>query len=220
MLFRSDTVEDVAADSEVTTDWPKMAKKVKGRKLRVLVGYKLSSVLFACAAVCVMVSKLLAEASQPFRPFDAIWSASGFVLGSGTAAILASATENDRLQSDTYKRLNLLSVCFGCQGLATQLLVAGFGYLGLTTHRMLFDYSPHLFVAAYLISTINSIKGYGYGVRGWTLRERTFLSCVSEFLRGTKKTFQKLCGDFFVGIGNTLRGFFVQSANPQSASYQ
>jgi len=157
-------------------DDAKMANKVKGRKKRVLMGYRLSSILYVCTTLRLLLSKVSRATTLPFF---IIYVATGPLLASGLTYILAGAAENDRLKSDTYKRLNLLTACFGC--------------LGLVTYRKLFN-SSKLFLITYLISMINSIKGYGYGVRGWTLREGNSSAYVEDILQGTKNSFQTFFG--------------------------
>ena len=81
---------------------------------------------------------------------------SASILASGLAFIQKGAAENDRLRSDTYKRLNVF--------------MAGYGFL-MTIVAVNIISSPALYIITNLIAMFNSIKGYGYGARGWILPE-------------------------------------------------
>ena len=76
------------------------------------------------------------------------------------ARVLAGAAVNDRLSSATHKRLNLALAGYGACG-----LVVG-GCLRRHRSRGPFWY---LWIATSLITAINSVKGYGYGILGWEL---------------------------------------------------
>ena len=106
---------------------------------------------------------------------------SGNVLAGGLALILKDAAVNDRLRSDTYKRLNLFT--------------AWYGFLMSIITVKIFK-PPQLLLVTNLIAMVNSIKGYGYGAKGWTLREgvpfsEDLVQGVKSTIRGMFRTFPK-----------------------------
>lgn len=148
----------------------KMAKKVSGRKKRVLGGYKIVSALYGVSG---LASLFLIDAPRLLL----IQAASGPLLAAGFAHILSDAASNDRLKSETYKRLNLVLGQYGLIG-----LIAAFFVKQLRQQ-------PLLWIIPSLIAMVNSIKGYGYGLKGWEL-EKT--SAVDDLVQGTKTSIKCL----------------------------
>jgi len=101
------------------------------------------------------------------------------ILASGLAFIQKGAAENDRLRSDTYKKLNVFMV--------------GYGFL-MTIVAVNIISSPALCMITNLIAMFNSIKGYGYGARGWTLQRG--VPFMEDLTQGVKGTAQSMIGGF------------------------
>lgn len=95
----------------------------------------------------------------------------------GLSAILADAASHDRLNSDTYKRMNMAMLAQGLLG----LVVVSLG--------------PRLnlpFIVAFGLTCINTVKGYTYGVLGLE-KQGGIASLVAELKSGSKS----LLGGFF-----------------------
>merc|ERR1711862_741237 len=102
--------------------------------------------------------------------------AAGIILPAALAYILKGAAENDRLSSDTYKRLNLALGMYSLIGLIAKDIITTFHPLWVTTC---------------FVGMVNSIKGYGYGLKGWELKKN--VSIISEFINnGAKSTFSTM----------------------------
>lgn len=156
-LLRRSASENVQEDNDADGE---MATKVIGRKKRVKLGYQVVSTGYA-AITCIALSKYGLNPSGAFI-------AAGPFLASGIAYILVGASANDRLSSDTYKRLNLALGQFGLVGLLARGIV--------TTQKS-------LFIATSFVAMVNCIKGYGYGLKGWELKKA---SAVQDLIDGTK----------------------------------
>ena len=137
----------------------KVAKKVAGRKKRVLMGYRLSMVIFALLGLSTLVPAFI----RPEMAAISLNYAGGPVMGAGVAYILASAAENDRLSSDTYKRLNLMYAKFGFLWLLAGILVMQ--TKPLTRGAKILS-NPLVMIASFY-ALINGLKGWGYGAKGW-----------------------------------------------------
>jgi hypothetical protein len=108
------------------------------------------------------------------QAFSIYQASSGHVLAAGLAYILVGAAQKeDRLKSDTYKRLNLSLVAYGAVGLSM---------VGLTS-----QFRTPMFVLPPLLAFINSIKGYTYGALGWDKKSKSG-KIVSDLMEGTKST--------------------------------
>lgn len=95
----------------------------------------------------------------------------------GLSFILAHAASHDRLNSDTYKRMNMAMLAQGLLG----LVVVSLG--------------PRLnvpYIVAYGLTCINTMKGYTYGVLGLD-KQGGMQSLVEELTAGSKS----LVGGFF-----------------------
>ena len=138
MLFTSGSDESESSSME---------KKVEGRKKRVVSGYRI-------VALGYLLWTLLSALLAPIGINNVLFSLeNGPLLASGFAYILIGAAQNNRLSSDTYKRLNLALALFGVVALVSSE----------PTTR-----GP-LWILSSLVATVNSIKGYGYGLKGWEL---------------------------------------------------
>ena len=106
--------EEANNDNNDTTN-----KKVEGRKKRGMIGYRLSTVIFALLGVATIIPAFVRPSLSPV----ALNYAGGPVLAAGMAYILTGAAENDRLNSETYLRLNLMLSKFGFLWVAAAFLV-------------------------------------------------------------------------------------------------
>lgn len=157
---RMSAAEDVEENS-VRED--KMAKKIKGRKMRVSGGYTIVTAGYTLFALVVCVKSL--------SPLG-MYVASGMTTAAGVASILKGAAKNNRLSSDTYKRLNLA--------------LGTYGFIGILARGTL-DVSSaiKLWTAISFVAMVNCIKGFGYGLKGWELSK---VDPVPEFVNGAKST--------------------------------
>lgn len=133
----------------------KMEKKVKGRKKRVMMGYRLTAVIYSVLGLSTLAPML---ARPSFAPF-ALFYAGSPVLAAGIAYILSGAAENDRLSSETYQRLNFVLSQYGLLWLVSAYLIKG-------STRDLVVTNP-LVIFASLSAFINGLKGWAYGAKGW-----------------------------------------------------
>jgi hypothetical protein len=162
-----DSMEDSAVTGKIQETVAKVKvtpEIVKGRKKRVIMGYKAMAAGFG-----VMASVIYALSRQSFY-------STGPLLVSGVSYIMIGAAENSRLSSDTYKRLNLSLLEYGIVG-----IFAGF----------CMKLSP-LWALTCLIAIINSIKGYGYGVKGWELGPGDIMKDIIDGSKSNQKVFTKL----------------------------
>ena len=165
-------------------------KKIEGRKNRVIMGYKAMMVSYLATGVlsAVRIGKLTTPLLQLLAGYIA--------MPAGASYIMISAAENDRLGSDTYKRLNLALLEYGLLGLC---VVA----LGGNKNRLL--------ALAFILSIINSIKGYAYGVLGWEKNSDTTL--LKDLMKGTKETVKG-----FVSIPKNIKSAIYLAATLMIAS--
>lgn len=133
-------IEDIGETTSSTSD------KIAGRKKRLELGYQVGFILY-------LVSSVLNLVRRGFQPFSLYYVFGG---GSFTVSmllyILKGAASNDRLSSDTYKRLNLSVIGFAL----LQLL--------LPVHHWI---EGLVFKLPAFVTLVNGVKGYGYGVLGW-----------------------------------------------------
>ena len=157
-------------------------KKISGRKNRVILGYKatmLSYIMYTYLAFTNSVGQKMIY-----------YFSSGHALAAGVAYIMISAAKNDRLNSDTYKRLNL---CMLQYGLAGFFMV----YVSKTAFpRSIIVFLPHV------LAIINSIKGYSYGVLGLD-KKKSPSHLLSDFVDGTKSTIKGT----LLSIPNNVKSF-------------
>jgi hypothetical protein len=142
----------------------------KERKTRVILGYKAMGLsFFALAAIQVAI---LTKRGSPAVEIPILIS--GHVMAGGVSSILVDAAKNERLGSNTYKRLNLALV--------------GYGLIGLPIVTMMAN--PQL-IAYFLLSVINSSKGYGFGVLGWD-QKSSDTGIMKDLINGTKSTIKSI----------------------------
>jgi len=155
-LFASSTEDNI---SDKKDDSNKTTKKINGRKKRVGYGYKLSMVIYAVLGLSTLVPAFL----SPEMIAISLNYAGGPVLGAGLAYILSGAAANDRLSSDTYKRLNLMYATYGFLWLLAGVLVRQ--TVPMTRGAKILS-NPLVMIASFY-AMINGLKGWGYGVKGW-----------------------------------------------------
>lgn len=138
---------------------------IEGRKQRVRKGYQLMTVAYGLYGI------LLIPAQAP------IPNVSGPLLTAGISYLLMGAAENNRLSSDTYKRLNLALMGYGALTFLSGIL--GSGQLGL------------LWLATRFMAVITSLQGYGYGLWGWDLSIND-CSAKEDIWKGVKSSLQSM----------------------------
>jgi len=174
----------------------KMMAKVQGRKKRVMIGYRLSAVIYAMLGLSTLIPIFLRPAMAPI----ALNYAGGPTLAAGVAYILAGAAENDRLGSDTYKRLNFFLSKFGFLWLAAAVLVRQVTPLSRGAKIL----SNPLVVLASLSALVNGIKGRGYGVKGFDKANKK--SYLGDLLDLAKNSIQIIVSP---NIPNVKAGFYM-----------
>lgn len=150
---------EAEASSDDGDDADKTANKAAGRKKRVLIGYRLSMVIYGLLGLSTLIPAFM----KPELAAMSLNYAGGPILGAGVAGILASAAENDRLGSDTYKRLNLMYAKFGFLWLLAGVLVKQ--TKPLTRGAKILSNPLVMFASFYAL--VNGLKGWGYGAKGW-----------------------------------------------------
>lgn len=155
--------DEKAADNEQTS----LEEKIAGRKKRLIGGYKVMTAAFASFG-----SMLIATTKVPLFGAPSLMVA-------GISYIMIGAAENNRLASDTYKRLNIALFEFGAAG-----LLAGLGMrLGATVKL------NAAWLLMFFVAVVNSIKGYGYGLKGWELGDA---SASEDLIKGMKLTLKTM----------------------------
>lgn len=160
----------------------KMQEKVKGRKKRVVAGNRIIFIGFLAWTVASLFTSLKTMNCSNILS-SIVATNPGPLLASGFAYIMMSACQADRLSSDTYKRLNLNLVLFGFLGLCNK------------------NKNSLVWNLLCAITCINSIKGYGYGIKGWELRKQN-------------SPFQ----DVYDGTISNIKSLF-KTSNEQSVGY-
>ncbi|KAL7550358.1 hypothetical protein ACHAWF_013606 [Thalassiosira exigua] len=160
-------------------------KKIQGRKKRVVMGYK--------AIIISYLAVVLTSASKAGISPILLKTVAGYILPPvGISYIMISAAEHDRLSSDTYKRLNLALLEYGLVGLSVIAISGKQPFLSLP----------------FGLSVINSIKGYTYGVLGWS-KQNSETTLLRDLLVGTKET---LTGFFSLPKNIKASGYMVATA--------
>eukprot|EP00980_Cylindrotheca_fusiformis_P030943 scaffold25665_cov113-Cylindrotheca_fusiformis.AAC.3 len=147
------------------------AKKLARRKKRVVLGYKAVASSYAFLAAFVF-------SRGGFSKFPLLFAAGNVSMPAVVAYLLVDAAKNDRLQSDTYKRLNLALLEYGVLGLATVAMAAE-------------KQGKPLAYLPFVLTMTNSIKGYAYGVLGWD-KKNAETSLVQDFRQGIASTLKGL----------------------------
>lgn len=143
----------------------KQEKKIAGRKSRVITGYRATSLAFLASAILPLVKYGVLA-----------YAVAGPVLASGVAYVLTDAAVSNRLQSDTYKRLNLFLGQYAALTLSMALLAPD-------------TFANPIFLVPSLLGLINSSKGYAYGALGW---DKSTGSYKEDLLQGAKSSIQTL----------------------------
>lgn len=171
-----------------------MSNKIAGRKKRLKLGYQISSKLY-------LVSSVLNLFKRGFQPLVLFYIFGGGVFTvSMLLYILRGAAANDRLASDTYKRLNLT--------------VIGFSLLQLFMPA--YHWSEGLvFKLPAIVALVNGVKGYGYGVLGWdkSKEKSAILSDIKDGVTSPiqvasvvkKESLGYLIGTTFLGVMTSIR---------------
>lgn len=163
-LFTSSSDEAEDKESSPLSDDDAMQTKVAGRKKRVAIGNRIVSAGYLAWTLTSLVAFLKTSNNDIVTALVSIDP--GPLLAAGFAYILIGACQNDRLSSDTYKRLNLM--------------LATFGFVGLLVGQN----RGELWIITSVIAMVNSIKGYGYGIKGWKLTES--VSPIVDMMEGCK----------------------------------
>ena len=145
--------------------------KIQGRKKRVILGYKAMTALY--------IAVFLYSASKSVAANTLLAITSYVAMPAGLSYIMISAAKHDRLGSDTYKRINLS--------------LLEYAVLGLSVIKLSGGGNPILKVA-YIITLINTIKGYAYGVLGLDKKSGSD-TMVQDFIKGIKSTIKGICSD-------------------------
>lgn len=124
-----------------------------------MIGYRLSAIIYLLLGISTLIPGIM----KPSLFALAINYSSGPLLASGIAYILIGAAENDRLGSDTYKRLNLFLSVFGILWLVAAIFIKKTDQL---MHGAKIVANP-LVVFASFSAVANGIKGWAYGAKGW-----------------------------------------------------
>ena len=164
------TVTALASEDDTGEISTMGASKVEGRKKRVILGYKAMALAYLCVG---LNSAVRGGVTTNFLHMFAGYLA----MPTGLSVILADAASHDRLNSDTYKRVNMAMLAQGLLGLVV---------VSLGTRLNL----P--FIVAFGLTCINTVKGYTYGVMGLE-KQGGIASLVNELKGGSKS----LLGGFF-----------------------
>jgi len=149
-------------------DEKKIEKKIAARKKRVEIGYQTVALAYALVT-CISFIKYQFFQKIPI-PYNLFITAGPF-MASSVAFHLVGSGSNDQLKSDACKRLNLA--------------LASFGFIGLMAKDVITTAQP-LWIFACLVAMVNSIKGYGYGLKGWDLKMMDGnAGAVKDILGGT-----------------------------------
>ena len=174
---------DTPAEAET-----KLQKKIAARKQRVEIGYKIVALAYALVS-CISFVKYRFIEPCPIPLM--LYITAGPWMASSVAFHLIGSGKNDVLKSGASKRLNLA--------------LAMFGFIGLLAKGIITTAQP-LWIFACLLATINSIKGYGYGLKGWDLK----------MTEGNGGAFQDIVGG---GLDSLRSLFALPSLFSRSAGY-
>lgn len=149
--------------------------------------YKIGSILFGLVSVILAT---MPDRTKAVKLGSKYAGSAGYGLAAGTCHILADATSNDRLSSDTYKRLNggLFFFCF----------ISLFAIPGEAA------FHPQFGPAILLMMAMAFMKGWGCSVayEGW----KTGVEESSG--RNASVTAKQLAAEFGHGIKSTASGIF------------
>jgi hypothetical protein len=149
--------------------------------------YKAGSILFGLVS---LILATMPDRTKAVKLASKYAGSAGYGLAAGTCHILADATSNDRLSSDTYKRLNcgLFFFCF-----VTLFAIPGEA-----------AFHPQFGPAILLMMAMTFIKGWGCSLayEGW----KTGVEESSG--RNASMTVKQLAAEFGYGIKSTVSGLF------------
>ena len=166
-----DAIQETDADTAAAAAEAKLAKKLKGRKKQVIGGNKITMTAYTIFSIFGTLQ--VPQAFYSPLQFPRLFITSGPLLAAGFAYILIGAAENNRLTSDTYKRLNLALIEYGF----ISFIVGVISKVSASWNIVAF------------ITFVNSIKGYGYGLKGWELVPT---SAKKDFTDGMKSNFDTM----------------------------
>jgi CDGSH-type Zn-finger protein len=173
----------IVSGPKVDSNTKQSDKKLAGRKKRVIMGYKAIVASYVALAAFIF-------SKGGFSKFPLFFAAGNVSMPAAVAYVMVGAAENDRLKSDTYKRLNLALLEYGVLGFATVALAAE-------------KKGNPLAYLPFLLTMINSSKGYAYGVLGWD----------------KKSSDTSLIQDFSDGIKSTIKGLFALPKSIKGSGY-
>ena len=189
----SETVQNQNDDSDDDQeDQMKMEKKIKGRKKRLIGGYKVGSTFYLLSSFVLLA---LTSTTLPISTTKKITYRLAYVFSAGhytmssILSILQNAASHDRLSSDTYKRLNIVTIFYGFISLVVSIkclppILFNQSRLSPSILQTLVWKVPAL------VALINGCKGYGYGVWGWEKKPSSGSNLRSDvgsdFLNGLK----------------------------------
>mmetsp|Transcript_8325 Transcript_8325/g.10917 ORF Transcript_8325/g.10917 Transcript_8325/m.10917 type:complete len:312 (-) Transcript_8325:325-1260(-) len=139
-------------------------EKVAGRKKRVSTVYK------------IMVAEQAIVGGMLYKTSGVPFYSVGPLLASGVSFILIGAANSNRLTSDTYKRLNLALIQYGLLGFISGIFMGQ---------------KPLWFISCF-ITVVNSVKGYGYGLKGWELGNASLKDDIMSGLKANLKSMTKI----------------------------
>lgn len=139
-------------------DDDKLAKKVEGRKKRVIAGYKITSLSYLLLGLIITAKSRI------------LYYSGGPLLIATLSYILTDAATHNRLSSDTYKRLNL--------ALGSSILISSMGSV------LMRSFSAEVVIA--FIGFVNTVKGYGYGLKSWELNNNA--CAIDDIMKGMKSS--------------------------------
>ena len=179
-------------DQEDLTNQQKMEMKIKGRKKRLIGGYKVGSTFYLLSSFVLLG---LTSTTLPISTTKKVTYRLAYVFSGGPYTmssilnILQNAASNDRLSSDTYKRLNIASIFYGLISLVVSikcLTPTLFNQSRLSPSVL----KTLVWQVPALVALINACKGYGYGVWGWEKKPASGSNLLSDlgsdFLNGLK----------------------------------
>jgi hypothetical protein len=146
----------------------------KGKMAR---AYNLSTVLFGFISILLLLSP---DKTQTKQLASKIGGAAGFGLASGASYILSGANEDDRLSSDTFKRLNLGVLGFSILGMACVPGEAAF--FATATPAMVTSLSM----------LVTRIVGASVAYQGWTRGIASYSTPVQALVEGMKSNIRGL----------------------------
>ncbi len=149
---------DNGEQATINPDDDKLAKKVAGRKKRVIIGYKITSLSYLLLGLIITVKSRI------------LYYSGGPTIIAVLSYILTDAATHNRLSSDTYKRLNL--------ALGSSILISSLGSV------LMRSFSAEVVIS--FIGFVNTVKGYGYGLKSWELNNNA--CAIDDIMKGIKSS--------------------------------